>query len=90
VLLILEHGVEIHNKGLLGKSKIGRFCLDAGRIGGNFYFSIVLMGTWALISPVTEETNLFFGEREGRIGQRNVTYKTHVALRCGCSVPAAE
>ena len=24
------------------------------------------------------------------IAQRNVTYRKHVALQCGCSVPAAE
>jgi len=32
-------------------------------------------------------TGRIFG---GGIGQRNVTYKKHAALRCECSVPAAE
>jgi len=38
--------VEIYNNGLLGEGKIETFCLDIGRIIGNFYFSLVLMGTF--------------------------------------------
>jgi len=44
---------------------------------------------WRLISPVREEYIASF--RGGRgIGQCNIMYRTHVALRCGCSIPMAE
>jgi len=36
--------IEIHNNGLQAKVKFS-FCLDIGRITGNFHFSIVPMGT---------------------------------------------
>jgi len=44
----LEVGTKIdkHNNGLLDEGKIERFCLDIGRIIGNFHLSIVVpMGT---------------------------------------------
>jgi len=37
-----------------------------------------------------ERGNFFGGEGGGTIGQRNVTYRKHVALWCGCSIPMAE
>jgi len=49
---VLEVGtnIEIHNNDLPGEGEI--FCLDVGRIIGNCHFSIALMGTLGLISPV--------------------------------------
>jgi len=43
--------IEIQNRSLPGEGETYRFCLDIGRIIGNFHFSIVLMGTfWVNIS----------------------------------------
>ena len=45
----------INNNCLLSEGEIQSSCLDVGRIIGNFYFSVVPMGTLGLISPVREE-----------------------------------
>jgi len=73
--------IDIHNNGLLGESKIERFYLDVDRIMGNFhFFPLFQWKLLALIYPVREGANYFFGRRG--IGQDRVTYRTHVALPC--------
>jgi len=57
--------IELHNNGLLSKGIIDSFCLDVGRIICNFYFSIVPVCVWGLISTVREGANFFFFSWEG-------------------------
>jgi len=42
---VVGTNIEIHNQGLPGEDEIQSFCLDVGRITGNFHFSIVPMGS---------------------------------------------
>ena len=64
--------------------------LDVGRITGNFHFSFVPVGTLVIYISSWARANFFSFMEGGQRDVSNVTYRTHVALRCGCSVPAAE
>jgi len=70
---VLEVGtnIEIHNKGLLGKGKIERFYLDAGRIVSNFHFLIVPMGTLG-VSNSSKGRGKSFSGRQNRTAQCNL------------------
>jgi len=62
---------------------------DVGRIIGNFHFSVVPIGTYGVnISSLDGQISFVFFGRE--IRHSNITYSTHVALRCACSIPVAE
>ena len=54
--------VEIHNNSLLGEGKIESFCLDLGRIIGNFHFYIVPVGTSGVNIELGAGMFLFWGE----------------------------
>jgi len=62
------------------------------RIIGIFHFSIFQCKLWALIglSPLQLWQRHISLLLVWRIRQDRVTYRTHVALRCECSVPTAE
>jgi len=49
-----------------------------------------MLGPRMIFSSGVESPNEKSNFLEGAIGQRNVTYREKAALRCGCSVPAAE
>jgi len=72
---------------------------EGAKLGVNVKRSIVTNGDFVAYFAGSPEDD-YFSRRwiaqgrnflgEGGIGQCNVTYRKHVALRCGCSVPAAQ
>jgi len=42
---VVGTNIEIHNNGLPGDGERQSLCVDAGRVTGNFHFSIVSMET---------------------------------------------
>jgi len=74
----------------LCEGKIERFYLDVGRTYRQFSFSIVPMGTLGINISSYERGKSFPSEKGRENRQRNVTYKMHVALQCGCSVATAD
>jgi len=86
--LEVGRNIETHNNSLLGECKVESFYLDVGRIIGNFHFPLLPWELSGLMSPaVREGANFLWGRG---IGQHSVTYRTHVALPCGCSILMTE